>query len=154
MSATRAVRPLRQGDRPAWDRLWQGYLTFYGEDLPAEITEQTWTRILDPQFELHGICVTDGERIVGICHYHFHVSTWSAGPYCYLEDLYVDEELRGGGYGRALIEAVYAAADERAAARVYWVTQTDNATARRLYDRIATLRNFVQYSRKLGSANL
>jgi len=142
-----AVRPLGEADRPAWERLWQGYLTFYEKDLPAAITDLTWARILDPQFELNGICVTDGARIIGICHYHFHVSTWSAGPYCYLEDLYVDDAVRGGGYGRALIEAVYAAADERAAARVYWVTQTGNATARRLYDRIATQTDFVQYKR-------
>ncbi len=142
-----AVRPLAEADRTAWERLWQGYLTFYEKDLPAGITERTWARILDPQFELNGICVSDGERMVGICHYHFHVSTWSAGPYCYLEDLYVDDQVRGGGHGRALIEAVYAAADERAAARVYWVTQTGNATARRLYDRIATLTDFVQYER-------
>jgi GNAT superfamily N-acetyltransferase len=141
------VRPLGPQDRVAWDSLWQGYLTFYKEALPDEITERTWARLMDPQFDLHGICVLDGSRVVGICHYLFHPSTWSDGPYCYLEDLFVDPDARGSGFGRNLIEAVYVAADARGAGRVYWATQEFNETARKLYDRIATLTPFVQYAR-------
>lgn len=147
MSGAPQVRPLTAADRAAWNPLWQGYLTFYEEALPGEITERTWARLMDPQFDLHGICVSDGGRMVGICHFLFHVSTWSDGPYCYLEDLFVDPAVRGSGLGRALIEAVYAAADERGASRVYWATQEHNATARKLYDRIARLTPFVHYER-------
>jgi GNAT superfamily N-acetyltransferase len=141
------IRPLAPTDRPAWTPLWQGYLTFYEEALPGEITDRTWARLMDPQFDLHGIGALDGERMVGICHYLFHPSTWSDGPYCYLEDLFVDPAVRGGGHGRALIEAVYAAADAKGASRVYWMTQDFNAPARRLYDRIAKITPFVQYAR-------
>ncbi len=146
--AARAVRRLESSDRAAWTPLWQGYLAFYEEALPEAITERTWARLMDPQFDLHGICVEDAAgRMVGICHYLFHPSTWADGPYCYLEDLFVDPQARGGGYGRALIEAVYEAADAREAERVYWATQEFNDTARRLYDRIAKLTPFVQYAR-------
>ena len=55
--------------------------------------------------------------------------------------------MRGKGIGRALIEAVYAAADAHGAATVYWMTQDFNATARQLYDRIATLTPFIKYQR-------
>lgn len=147
MTSGFVVRALTQEDRAAWAPLWQGYLTFYEEALPDEISERTWSRLMDPQFDLHGICALAEGRMVGICHYLFHVSTWSDGPYCYLEDLFVDPQVRGSGYGRALIEAVYAAADARGASRVYWATQENNATARKLYDRIATLAPFVQYAR-------
>ena len=67
--------------------------------------------------------------------------------YCYLEDLFVTPEARGLGVGRALIEGVYAEADLRGADRTYWATQEQNATARKLYDSIGTLTEFVQYRR-------
>ena len=51
------------------------------------------------------------------------------------------------GAGRGLIEAVYAAADARGADQVYWLTQADNETARRLYDRVARLTPFIKYQR-------
>lgn len=141
------VRSLGPGDRTDWDRLWQGYLDFYEAALPQQITERTWSRLLDPQFDLYGLASVRGGRIVGICHYLFHPSTWSDGPYCYLEDLFVDPDARGAGAGRALIEAVYAAAEVRGAGRIYWATQEHNATARRLYDRLARRTPFVQYAR-------
>jgi GNAT superfamily N-acetyltransferase len=66
---------------------------------------------------------------------------------CYLQDLYADPAVRGTGIGRKLIEAVYAAADAAGAPAVYWLTQDDNATGRRLYDRVGQLTNFIKYQR-------
>ena len=141
------VRPLEEGDRPRWDKLWHGYLSFYEHNLDPAISELTWRRLLDPLVDVHGLVAERDGRIVGISHYLFHPSTWSRAGYCYLEDLYVDPGVRGGGIGRALIEAVYQAADARGADEVYWFTQTHNETARKLYDRIGKLRGFVIYER-------
>ncbi|HEU0317849.1 MAG TPA: GNAT family N-acetyltransferase, partial [Solirubrobacteraceae bacterium] len=69
------------------------------------------------------------------------------GRYCYLEDLFVARAARGGGAGRALIEAVYAAADARGADRVYWHTQEFNAPARSLYDTVGRRTSFIVYTR-------
>jgi GNAT superfamily N-acetyltransferase len=77
----------------------------------------------------------------------FHRSTWSPTTYCYLEDLYVDRGVRRHGTGRALIEAVYKEADKRGSTRTYWATKADNRQARRLYDRVSSLSDFVQYRR-------
>jgi GNAT superfamily N-acetyltransferase len=55
--------------------------------------------------------------------------------------------VRGQGIGRALIEQVYRHADALDANTVYWVTQEGNATARRLYDRIAKDTRYVKYQR-------
>ena len=66
---------------------------------------------------------------------------------CYLQDLYATPESRGTGVGRALIEAVYAAADTAGAPSVYWLTQDFNETARKLYDRIGVKTPFIKYSR-------
>ena len=103
---------------------------------------------MDPAGDPHGlVAVDDGGKMIGITHYLFHVSTWLMGPTCYLQDLYVDEAARGTGAGRALIEAVYAAADAAGASQVYWTTQHFNETARRLYDRIGKLTPFIKYNR-------
>ena len=53
----------------------------------------------------------------------------------------------GTGIGRALIEAVYDAADEAGHPNVYWQTQHFNETGRRLYDRVGELSPFIVYNR-------
>ena len=148
MASKVEVRELRAGDRAAWDVLWAGYLAFYEHDLPKEITELTWRRLMDSADQPYGLVAVDGNAIVGFVHYHFHLSTWSVAGYCYLEDLFVSPNVRGKGAGRALIEAVYRAADARGASRVYWHTQETNTQARELYDKVAELTPFVQYRRR------
>lgn len=43
---------------------------------------------------------------MGLVHYLFHRSTWAESNYCYLEDLFVSEEVRGQHIGKQLIEYV------------------------------------------------
>ena len=69
------------------------------------------------------------------------------GSLCYLQDLYVDPSFRGRHLGRALIEAVYAKADEAGCPSVYWLTQEFNHRARTLYDRVGTVTPFIKYVR-------
>lgn len=142
------IRELEPEDRAQWDVLWQGYLDFYRQPLSADVTQLTWNRLVDANEQPYGLVVEDDGRLVGFVHYHFHLSTWSAAGYCYMEDLFVDPGYRGKGAGRALIQAVYEAADRRGVARVYWHTEETNARARALYDKVASLAPFVQYRRE------
>jgi GNAT superfamily N-acetyltransferase len=89
-----------------------------------------------------------GGRLCGIVHYLFHRSCWTIGNYCYLQDLFVAENARHLGVGRALIAAVEKRARGAGASRVYWLTQESNAVARALYDKLAERSGFIQY-RKL-----
>ena len=57
--------------------------------------------------------------------------------------------MRGGGAGRALIAAIYDAADAKGATRTYWTTQEFNYYARLLYDKVAEKSPFIQYRRPL-----
>jgi GNAT superfamily N-acetyltransferase len=52
------------------------------------------------------VAVEDGQ-LVGWVHYIFHRSTISIAPTCYLQDLFTRESIRGKGFGRKLINAVY-----------------------------------------------
>ena len=146
------IRPLAPADHDAWLPLWAAYLEFYESDLPDEQTALTWRRLLDPQFDLHGaVAVDDDGRLVGFVHWLTHAATWSARPYVYLEDLFVSPGTRGGGVGRALIAHVEEWARAHEAAKVYWLTHETNATARALYDRVATRTGFVHYEIGLDS---
>jgi ribosomal protein S18 acetylase RimI-like enzyme len=142
------VRSLQPADSERWKELWRGYLQFYKHDLPADLTDLTWRRLLDPAHPFQGFAALDGERIAGIVHFHVHASTWARVGYCYLEDLFVDPACRGQGLGRTLIEAVYRAADEQGAERVYWHTENTNDRAQHLYRQVAELTPFVQFRRR------
>lgn len=142
------IRRLAPRDEPGWRPLWDGYLRFYGEGLPDVVTRATFERLCAQTDGMTGlVAVRPGEALVGLTHVVFHASTWTTGGYCYLEDLFVAEEWRGRGVARALIEAVYSEADERGAARVYWHTEEFNASARRLYERVARRSAFLRYER-------
>jgi GNAT superfamily N-acetyltransferase len=142
------VRGVEEHDRDAWLGLFRDYIAFYGASVPDEVVELTWTRLVCNAPDMIGlVAVGDDGRPVGLAILILHRSSWSASWYCYLEDLYVAPVARGQGVGRLLVEAVYRVADERGATRTYWVTEEDNATARALYDRIATRVPFVQYRR-------
>lgn len=148
MATPTRVRALRADDRERWNELWHGYLDFYRESLPAEITELTWRRLLDPAHPFQGLAALAGDgQIDGFVHFHLHGSTWARVGYCYLEDLFVDPDCRGQGAGRSLIEAVYRAADEQGAERVYWHTETSNERAQHLYRQVAELSPFIQFRR-------
>lgn len=142
------VRSLTADDRTGWDRLWQGYLTFYGNELEPEVTERSFARLVERRDGMAGLVAeTASGELVGFAHVIEHASTWSGTSVLYLEDLFVDGDTRGSGAGRALIEGVYAEAAARGASETYWITQEGNAVARRLYDRVAGLTDFVRYAR-------
>ena len=142
------VRALEITDERRWRTLFDAYIAFYQESVPQDVIDLTWQRIVAGADDMTGLVAVDGAgQVVGLANLVFHCSTWSASKYCYLEDLYVDQLVRGQGAGEALIEATYALADARGASRTYWATQETNATARRLYDRTGVLTPFVQYRR-------
>jgi GNAT superfamily N-acetyltransferase len=140
------IRPLEAGDEADWRRLWTLYLEYYEASLPEAVYQHTWRRLLAGN-AIHGLIARHGEQAVGLTHYLFHPTTWSEADMCYLEDLVVDPEWRGQHIGRALIKAVYDAADAAHCPEVYWLTQHFNAAGRRLYDRVGTLTPFIRYDR-------
>ncbi|MBB97746.1 MAG: GNAT family N-acetyltransferase [Rhodobacteraceae bacterium] len=142
------VRPLRAEDRPAWAALWRAYLDFYQSEVPDDVYDTTFARLLgDDPYDPSGLIAEVDGTPVGLVHYLFHRHCWKVENVCYLQDLYASPAARGTGVGRALIEAVYAAADDAGAPTVYWTTQDFNETARLLYDRVGKLTPFIKYQR-------
>lgn len=146
---THTIRPLQVSDKARWRELFDGYLEFYETSVPEDTIELTFDRLIgDGEWDHHGLVAVDDEgKLQGLTHYVFHRSTWSKTVYCYLEDLFVDKEVRGGGVGALLIKAVYAAADKKGATRTYWNTQEFNYKGRMLYDKMGVKSAFIQYRR-------
>jgi ribosomal protein S18 acetylase RimI-like enzyme len=144
---TAVIRPLQSSDRAQWDQLWQGYLTFYKHELSAEQTDLTWSRLVDEEYEMHSLVAELDGELVGLAHFSFTHSSWAENRDLYLEDLFVSPNVRGQGFGKALILALAEIAREEGSRKVWWETQTNNLVARRLYDSVAELSDFVKYVR-------
>lgn len=142
------TRRLQPADRPRWETLFRAYIAFYERTLDDTAFERTWREIASGT-RLHGLGAwLDGE-LVGITHFLVHPSS-SEPDLCYLEDLFTVPEVRGRGVATALVEAVGEWARAQGCGSVYWQTHETNATARRLYDRLARYEGFVVYTMPLG----
>jgi GNAT superfamily N-acetyltransferase len=137
------ITSLAEPDRAAWEKLARGYNEFYETELPDADYDRAWRRLLAGA-ETNALGARLDGRLVGIAHSLFHANVWR-DDVCYLQDLFVEENVRGQGAARALIEAVAAAARKRGASRFYWQTKHDNARARTLYDKVARFRGFIRY---------
>ena len=143
------IRPAETKDEARWRDLWARYVAFYRSNVSEEVTAATWQRILDPQTTVHALVAEKNGHLIGFTNYVFHESTWDTRPICYLQDLYVDPEARGGGAARKLIEACEEAAKAGGAFRLYWQTQEYNAPARSLYDTITPRSSFIVYRKTI-----
>src|SRR5262249_40548655 len=115
------VRDLRSDDRPGWESLWAGYLDFYEARMEPVVIEVTWSRLLDPSEPMFALVAEDADphELIGFVHCIIHRGPWAIGNFCYLEALFTAAAARKRGVGRALIEAVYARADQLGCERVY-----------------------------------
>jgi len=149
MAADLTVREIARADYDAWLPLWDGYNSFYGRSGPTAldpaITAVTWDRFFDPAEPVHALVAERDGTLVGLVHYLFHRTTTMVAPTCYLNDLFTDPDARGGGIGKALIEAVYARAPAAGSTLFYSLPHEPNATARRLYDQVAQNSGFIVY---------
>lgn len=137
------ITRLTEADRPVWQALWHDYMVFYERVLPPALYDRAWNEFMADD-RMHALGARIDGHLVGITHFLVHANT-SAADVCYLQDLFTAKQARGQGIGRALIAAVTDWARERKCARVYWLTQESNATARRLYDQMAVNRGFIRY---------
>ncbi|MCX6457543.1 MAG: GNAT family N-acetyltransferase [Actinobacteria bacterium] len=142
---TLTIRAIEEKDKDQWLKLWAGYLEFYKSTISSEQTELTWKRLINNEQKMFGFVAESKEGVIGFTHCLFRPSTWTDTDYCYLEDLFVDPNIRGKGVGRALMNKVVELAKEKNSKRVYWTTQEFNKTARVLYDSITPVSEFVQY---------
>ena len=76
------------------------------------------------------------DKPVGFVLFFHTYSTFLARPGLYIEDLFVDEDCRGRGYGRALLLYVARLAKERGCGRLEWSVLDWNEPAIGFYRRL------------------
>ncbi|WP_348631957.1 GNAT family N-acetyltransferase [Pontixanthobacter sp. CEM42] len=146
------IRKLERHDHLIWLRLWSAYLRFYDETLPDATSQRTWERLVDEMRPgITGLVAEQADGcIVGFTHFLAQRHTWHVKKVVYLQDLYVERSSRGRGVGGALINAVFREAADIGAPHVYWLTKSDNHSARKLYDRMGEITDFVRYQTVQG----
>ncbi|GAB3457252.1 GNAT family N-acetyltransferase [Streptomonospora sediminis] len=120
------IRPARPEDVPEILRLIRELAEYEKEPQAAVATEAQVHAALfgpDPTAAAHIAEHTPGGGpaiVAGFALWFRNYSTWTGNPGIYLEDLYVRPELRGNGYGRALLAELAAVCVERGYDRLQW----------------------------------
>ena len=130
------VRPIQKGELEELLPLVAGYQKFYGAEPDLERNRRFFARFLHPSDEglLLGAWV-DG-ALAGFATLYWFFSSTKATDSVLLNDLFVRDDVRGAGVGRALIQGALDEARRRGAAHLEWFTAPDNVTAQRLYDSV------------------
>ena len=147
MSGNLTIRSVNASDKIRWTELMKAYANFYEVEVDDTALATTWNWIEDPN---NSFWCTLAEQqdgtIVGFTQYQLMHRSLSGAMVCYLSDLYVEPELRGGGVGRALTDHVFDFARNNSIPNVRWLTQDSNAVARKLYDSYGDKSGFILYS--------
>jgi GNAT superfamily N-acetyltransferase len=117
-------------------RLIAEFGDWFGNHAPREDeVRASVARIMSGDDGEYLLGAVDGEgEPVGVCQLRFRWSVWKSAEDCWLEDLFVREEARRSGLGRALVEAALGRARERGCERIELDVNEDNAAARALYE--------------------
>lgn len=141
------IRLLAQTDADRWRALYSGYASFYKVPMDNDILDRTWAWLQDAAHPLEGLVAVSDGALVGFAHFWVNPRPLLGRDAGFLDDLYVDPSQRGRGIGRQLIKALSDIASARGWPILSWVTANDNATARRLYDDVATAAVWVTYEK-------
>ena len=76
--------------------------------------------IFSPDSHVHTLLAFYDDQPVGFALYFYNYSTFKARKGLYLEDLYVDEEMRGRGFGKKLLAELAGIAKEENCGRFEW----------------------------------
>jgi GNAT superfamily N-acetyltransferase len=134
---TATIRPARPGDESDILRLIRDLADYEREPDAVETTAEGLRAHLFaevPRVFAH-VAEQDG-RVVGIAVWFLSFSTWTGRHGIYLEDLFVEPAVRGGGVARGLVRALAAEAEARGCPRMDWAVLDWNELAKAFYRRL------------------
>ena len=106
------------------------------EHLMQATPEKLGPHLFGPRPVAEALVVDSGQQVVGFALFFTNFSTFLAKPGLYLEDLFVEPELRGRGIGQALLTRLAELAAERGCGRFEWSVLDWNVNAIRFYERM------------------
>jgi len=115
-------------------RLIADFGDWWGKNVvPEDEVRASVERIMSGDDGEYLLGAVNGEP-VGVCQMRFRWSVWKSAEDCWLEDLFVREDARRSGLGRALVDAALERARERGCKRIELDVNEDNVPARALYE--------------------
>jgi GNAT superfamily N-acetyltransferase len=140
------VRPLQSGDERRWRELYAAYAAFYGIEQTESMASRVWAWLLDPTHSVEGtVAVDPSSQIQGLAHYRDFARPSSASTGGYLDDLFVDPEVRGEGAADVLFTELKRIGRERDWTVIRWITADDNYRARGKYDQVSVRTPWITY---------
>jgi len=115
-------------------RLIRALATYeYAPDAVETTEEMLRQTLFGDRAQVFGHVAETENGVVGIAIWFLNYSTWTGRPGLYLEDLFVDDSVRGTGAGKALFQALAREAMDRGCARIDWAVLDWNTTAMDFY---------------------
>src|SRR5712691_2842048 len=131
------IRPATIVDVPIILQLIRDLATY--ERAPSEVaaTEEQLVDVLFGERPVAEVVLAFEDRSpVGFAVFFHNFSTWLGRPGLYLEDLFVKPEVRGKGYGRALLVYLAKIARDRGCGRMEWAVLDWNEPAIEFYRKL------------------
>ena len=147
------VRPIHRQELEELLPLVAGYQRFYGAEPEVELNRRFFSRFLHPSEQglLLGAWVNGA--LAGFATLYWFFSSTKAADSVLMNDLFVREDVRGAGIGKALIQSALDEARRRGAAHLEWYTGPDNLAAQRLYDSLPGATRTTWYAYEIEAAD-
>jgi len=126
------VRLAQPAEAKAIARLLHDFNEEYDDPTPGP--ERLTRRVRELLADGHITVLLIGEAPEGLAVLRFRPSIWTEGLECYLAELYVVPDRRGGGLGRTLMQAAIELARSRGADYMELGTSEHDVAARALYE--------------------
>ena len=142
------IRKLEQKDKENWAKLYIDYAEFYKVPMNTKILDTVWKWIHDEAHIVNGICFELEGIIVGIAHYRTMPRPIKGQYIGFLDDLFVEQEMRGQKIAQKLINYLKSLSKVNNWDGIRWITHSSNENAKKLYDKIANNTGFELYELK------
>jgi ribosomal protein S18 acetylase RimI-like enzyme len=111
-----------------------GFRDWMGRSEPADERIRATIDVLidDPATEFL-LAAPDGPQAAGVCQLRYRLTVWTGADDCWLEDLYVRDDARRAGLGRALVTGAFQRARARGCRRIDLDVNEDNTDALAFY---------------------
>lgn len=140
------VEKLKSSDRAEWSMLYKGYAEFYKMPMNDDILDKVWSWIFDKEIKFYAIGIKSSEgELIGFMHFREMPSPLRGSLVGFLDDLYIHPDFRGSGAVQLLFKELKSIAKENNWPYVRWITASDNYRARKVYDKLSGVIDFVTY---------
>ena len=140
------VEKLKLSDRTEWSILYKGYAEFYKMPMNDDILDKVWSWIFDKEIKFYAIGIKSSEgELIGFMHFREMPSPLRGSLVGFLDDLYIHPDFRGSGAVQLLFKELKSIAKANNWPYVRWITASDNHRARKVYDKLSGVIDFVTY---------